>query len=97
MMIKYSIYKKNRRDMKYIKDPINKNNTAYDYFTKKSGMKISPESDLKTIRESYRETLVNHPAEFKDAGDMLPICDTVGKRLKMDFFYYLKDWGGKDG
>lgn len=79
--------------IKYMKDPLNKKNTAYDYFKKNSGMDITPGSDIKKIRKAYKEILERHPEEFQKSGEMWGICNTVAKRLKMDFFYYLKDWG----
>lgn len=76
-----------------MKDPLNKEETAYDYFKKKSDMDIRPDSDIKKIREAYKKTRERHLDEFQKAGEMWNICNTVAKRLKMDFFYYLKDWG----
>lgn len=78
--------------IKYMKDPLNKENTAYDYFRKNSGMDITLDSDIKEIRKAYTKTLEGHLEEFQKAGEMWDICNTVAKRLKMDFFYYLKDW-----
>jgi len=76
----------------YFKDPLNKAQTAYDYFSKKSDMLVSPESTKAEIRKAYEETLKKHPEEFKKAGEMWNMCNTIAKRLKMDFFYYIKDW-----
>ncbi|MBC8357467.1 MAG: hypothetical protein H8E54_00770 [Candidatus Aminicenantes bacterium] len=78
--------------IKYMKDPLNKEETAYDYFKKNSGMEITLHSDIKKIRKAYKETLKRRPEELPKAGEMWDICNTVTKRLKMDFFHYLRDY-----
>ena len=41
--------------IKYMKDPFNKKETAYDYFKKKSGMDIMPDSDKKKLEKRIRK------------------------------------------
>lgn len=74
--------------MDYMKDPLQKEETAYDYFRKKSGINVSPRSSIRKIKMAYRKTLEKHPEEFEKAGQMLDNCSDVTKRLVVDFLYY---------
>jgi hypothetical protein len=81
---------------RYLKDPLDKKETAYDYFKKNSTLNISPDSDRNELRQAYKKSLENRPEETEKTGEMWNICNTVNKRLKMDFFYYIKEWRIKD-
>ncbi len=78
--------------IKYMKDPFNKEETAYDYFKKNSNINITPGSNIKEINKIYKKILEKYPEEFYKIREMWDICNTIPKRLKMDFFYYIINW-----
>jgi hypothetical protein len=71
-----------------MKDPLNKEETPYSFFSRLAKEEITPDTPIKKIRKVYMRLLAEYPGDEEVIEEMWKLCNTVSKRLKIDFFYY---------
>jgi hypothetical protein len=73
---------------KYIKDPLDRRKTPYDFF------QLGLDTTIQETMKRYKEIA---PSDPESARQMLGVCKTVQKRLRVDFYYYCVPDHGEDG